>query len=197
MCCMVAYGQGTEISWRYEKKWDVSLDQYIHMINGKTAELFKCAAELGAFLAGADQSLINQMANIGREVGIIFQMINDYLDFSGKENSTPGREKYNDIRESKTTLVSISAIEIMKSKNMKAELNQFISLMNKTTRTDDEVKWCVELIHNTDAERKSLAAIQSRFDLLDAKIKKIDPGLELRQKLLQLSEEFRSTIHER
>ena len=66
---------------------DLTLDQYFSVIEGKTAALLQACGECGAILAGFDDSMVRSGAEVGRQFGMAFQIIDDLLDFGyGAEN---------------------------------------------------------------------------------------------------------------
>lgn len=82
---------------------DVTLSQedYITIITGKTAWMLRASCELGALLAGADQTMVRAAASFGLELGIAFQMVDDALDFSPAQDT--GKPTGGDVREGKIT----------------------------------------------------------------------------------------------
>lgn len=66
---------------------DVTLEQYFSVIEGKTASLLQACGECGAILAGFDEAMVRGGAELGRNFGIAFQIIDDLLDYGfGAEN---------------------------------------------------------------------------------------------------------------
>ncbi|MBW8901531.1 MAG: polyprenyl synthetase family protein, partial [Massilia sp.] len=62
---------------------DVSQDSYLRVIRSKTAKLFEAVAQLGAFVAGANDAQIEAAGEYGRSLGTAFQLIDDVLDYAG------------------------------------------------------------------------------------------------------------------
>ncbi|MBT5855367.1 polyprenyl synthetase family protein [bacterium] len=78
-------GELLQLSERYQ--FDLSIAEYLQVIEGKTAVLFDATAYAGATLAGADNDKQKAMARFGTLLGIIFQITDDYLDlFSDGES---------------------------------------------------------------------------------------------------------------
>ncbi|HLP43620.1 MAG TPA: polyprenyl synthetase family protein [Fibrobacteria bacterium] len=66
---------------------DITLDQYFSVIEGKTAALLQACGECGAILAGFDDAMVKGGAELGKNFGIAFQIIDDLLDYGfGAEN---------------------------------------------------------------------------------------------------------------
>ncbi|MDB5797102.1 MAG: ispB [Paucimonas sp.] len=82
---------------------DVSEERYVQVIRSKTAKLFEAAAELGAVIAGADETQIQAAARYGASLGTAFQLIDDALDYTG-DAAAIGKNVGDDLREGKPTL---------------------------------------------------------------------------------------------
>jgi octaprenyl-diphosphate synthase len=89
---------------------DVTEVRYMQVIESKTAKLFEAAAELGALIAGADESEILSAAKYGRNLGTAFQLVDDVLDYSGNASEI-GKNVGDDLREGKATLPLIYLIQ--------------------------------------------------------------------------------------
>jgi octaprenyl-diphosphate synthase len=88
----------------------VSEREYYELIYRKTACLFSVSMQLGATLAGADPIQEEALANYGRAVGLAFQIVDDVLDLTATEEVL-GKPVASDLREGKTTLPVIHALE--------------------------------------------------------------------------------------
>ncbi|AKU22323.1 octaprenyl diphosphate synthase [Massilia sp. NR 4-1] len=89
---------------------DVSRERYLQVIRSKTAKLFEAAAELGALVAGANDSQIAAAGEYGRSLGTAFQLIDDVLDYAG-DAAEIGKNVGDDLREGKPTLPLIYLME--------------------------------------------------------------------------------------
>ena len=91
---------------------DPALDEaaYLQVIRSKTAKLFEASARLGAVLAGAGADVETACATYGQALGTAFQVIDDVLDYAG-EAAVMGKNLGDDLREGKTTLPLISAMQ--------------------------------------------------------------------------------------
>jgi geranylgeranyl diphosphate synthase type I len=84
-CLRLCEGQYLDLT--YQERVDISQDAYFQMVDGKTAALISCAAELGALMASADEKSINAMALFGQKLGTAFQIRNDILDLWRPQNT--------------------------------------------------------------------------------------------------------------
>jgi octaprenyl-diphosphate synthase len=83
-------------------------DEYMAIINSKTAALFSAAAEAGAALAGRPAEELAALRSYGKNLGLSFQLVDDALDYSG-ESARLGKSVGDDFREGKITLPLILA----------------------------------------------------------------------------------------
>jgi octaprenyl-diphosphate synthase len=81
---------------------------YLEIIRAKTAKLFAAAAEVGAMVAGRDGPERVALQSFGMNLGIAFQLVDDALDYSGREAKL-GKSVGDDFREGKITLPVILA----------------------------------------------------------------------------------------
>ncbi|CAB3763547.1 polyprenyl synthetase family protein [Paraburkholderia humisilvae] len=89
---------------------DVDEARYMRVIRYKTAKLFEAAAQLGAVLSDADEATEEAAAEFGRRIGTAFQIMDDWLDYTGTAESM-GKNAGDDLREGKPTLPLIYLIE--------------------------------------------------------------------------------------
>lgn len=80
---------------------DVSHEDYLAVVTGKTAWMLRASCELGALYAGASDDQVRWAAAFGIELGIAFQMVDDALDVSPAEQT--GKPRGGDIKEGKVT----------------------------------------------------------------------------------------------
>ncbi len=91
---------------------NAALDEagYLQVIRSKTAKLFEASARVGAMLAGASPDIEAACATYGQALGTAFQVIDDVLDYTG-DASVMGKNLGDDLREGKTTLPLIAAMQ--------------------------------------------------------------------------------------
>lgn len=81
----------------------LSEDQYLSIIDAKTAELCACCCRLGAHYASANVEMVEALEKYGRDLGIAFQMVDDLLDLVGEEDAA-GKSLGTDLAQQKMTL---------------------------------------------------------------------------------------------
>lgn len=92
------------------KSLDTSIDDYFKIINSKTAELFAASTSVGAIITKASNKNIEALKLYGQKIGIIFQLVDDILDYKG-ESANLGKNIGDDFREGKITLPVLLCIE--------------------------------------------------------------------------------------
>jgi len=107
-CTGVCEGQWMDIA--FEDQETVSKEEYLEMIEKKTAILFGAAAQIGAVVGGADAVVSQALYDYGRLVGLGFQIYDDVLDLITPEEVL-GKRQGSDIFEGKRTLLMIHATE--------------------------------------------------------------------------------------
>lgn len=98
---VIAEGEVMQIS--VAKNTSTTEDEYLAVINAKTAALFSAAAEVGAIIAERPVAEQNALRSYGKNLGLAFQLVDDALDYSG-EQAKLGKTIGDDFREGKITL---------------------------------------------------------------------------------------------
>lgn len=107
--------EGQQMDMDFEKDYGVSIDQYLKMIELKTAALIGGALELGARIAGASAEMAGHLSAFGRNAGIAFQLQDDWLDTFG-DPAKVGKKPGGDIIQNKKTYLVIKALELADAK---------------------------------------------------------------------------------
>ena len=102
--------EGQQYDVDFETRDDVTLAEYIKMIDFKTAVLVGAAMKMGAIVAGASESCKEHIYEFGRNLGIAFQLQDDYLDAFGNPE-TFGKQVGGDIIANKKTFLYLTALE--------------------------------------------------------------------------------------
>ncbi len=103
--------QGQQLDMEFEDRDDVSVQEYMRMIELKTSVLLAGASEIGAILAGADKETRTALYEYGLNLGIAFQLRDDWLDTFG-DPSVFGKAIGGDIINGKKTWLLIKAMEL-------------------------------------------------------------------------------------
>lgn len=111
--------EGQQYDMDFETRLDVSVEEYIEMIRLKTSVLLGCACGMGALMAGADFESQVAFFNYGVNLGLAFQLQDDYLDTYGNPE-TFGKAIGGDILNDKKTWLLIMALNEDKTGTVKA-----------------------------------------------------------------------------
>ncbi len=103
--------EGQQLDMDFEQRDDVSLNEYIHMITLKTSVLLAGSLKMGAILGGAGEGNCNHLYEFGKNLGIAFQIQDDYLDAFGDPEKF-GKEVGGDIKQNKKTFLLLHALEV-------------------------------------------------------------------------------------
>lgn len=101
--------EGQCLDMGFENRDDVTLDEYVEMIKGKTGALLGGAAKIGALIGGASAEDAEHMYDFGMMLGIAFQIADDYLDTFGNAE-TFGKPIGGDINNNKKTFLMTKAL---------------------------------------------------------------------------------------
>ena len=102
--------EGQALDTDFETRQDVSVEEYIHMIDGKTAALLEAVFEIGGLIGNVNGDQQKQLGLLGRSVGRAFQIQDDLLDITA-ENAKWGKKVGGDLIEGKKTYLLLRAIE--------------------------------------------------------------------------------------
>lgn len=129
--------EGQQYDVDFETRNDVSIPEYLKMIEYKTAVLVGAAMKMGAIVAGASDEDQHNIYEFGRNLGIAFQLQDDYLDAFG-DPKTFGKQVGGDIIENKKTYLYLKALEFSNEKD-KRDLTQLFSSNPEDINTKIEV----------------------------------------------------------
>ena len=101
-------GEGQQYDMEFENRNDVKEEEYIEMIRLKTSVLLACALKIGAILADASPEDADNLYRFGEQIGLAFQLQDDYLDVYG-DTKVFGKEIGGDITSNKKTFMLINA----------------------------------------------------------------------------------------
>ncbi len=129
--------EGQQYDMDFERLQTISMKDYMNMIGLKTSVLIACAAKMGAIIAGAPQNDRDSLYNYGYNLGLAFQVADDYLDAYG-DVKVFGKPIGGDILNEKKSWLTVRAFEKADEK-VKAELLEAMS-MKVESEEDKAVK---------------------------------------------------------
>lgn len=143
--------KGQHLDMLFEAQDNVTVDDYLKMIAGKTAALLAATTEIGAIVGRASRQTQEHYADFGSNVGLAFQVYDDILGVWGDEQST-GKSTASDILARKKTLPILYAL------SLSADLRQCF------VRPEIDVETVVRLMDSVDARGFALEIAQQYSD---------------------------------
>ncbi|HII09116.1 MAG TPA: polyprenyl synthetase family protein [Methanosphaera sp.] len=140
-CIKICEGQALDMS--FEDTYDVTKDEYMNMIYKKTGALITGATGAGAIIGGASSMQIKALQEYGRNVGLAFQIQDDYIDLTGDESI--GKPVGSDLVEGKKTIMVLYALE----KANKEDHDRLIELLE--THDESIIPEAMELLEKYGA----------------------------------------------
>jgi octaprenyl-diphosphate synthase len=158
---------------------DISVDDYLRVIEYKTAKLFEASARLGAVICDSTPDVEEACASYGRALGTAFQLIDDLLDYEGS-TAELGKNIGDDLREGKPTLPLLVAMQRGTPEQREMIRNAIIN------GEVERMAQIVEIVKATGALEATREAAQAQAELAKACLDTL-PMSEYRDALLQLS----------
>jgi geranylgeranyl diphosphate synthase type II len=181
--------EGQQFDVDFEIQTNVHITAYLEMIRLKTAVLVGCAMEMGALIGGAAADEAKQLYRFGEQLGIAFQLQDDYLDTFG-DAATFGKRIGGDIAENKKTIL-VHLTHAHGTLEQQQELTHWFS----DTPKDDSTKITAvtELFKAAKADKATLAEVarytKNAFDVLD--------GIPLKTVYMQRFKDFGNWLMKR
>ena len=144
----------------------VTEDVYIETIKLKTSVLFAAAAAGGAIVGGADEKTVRAINEYALELGLGFQMFDDYLGIAGDSAKT-GKSVGNDIRKGKCTCMVTHAIRSIKDP---AVLEEFKSILGNIDATDEQCIRAKQIMQDAGSIDYALDLARKKVDIAISKI---------------------------
>ena len=159
--------EGQQYDINFETWVDVSVQDYVKMVKYKTAVLVGTAMQMGAILAEANNEDQKRCYDFGINLGIAFQLKDDYLDaFGNPENF--GKQLGGDIIENKKTYLFLKAMELG-SDDLKNKLSDLFE--KSSANNDQKIVEVIEVYNMSGAKKATERAIENyttaAFDLLN------------------------------
>lgn len=142
-CLRLTQGQYMDLD--FEKRMDVTADDYLEMIGGKTTALIAACMQVGAVLANARPEVELAALNFGMNLGLAFQLVDDYLGIWGKPEET-GKSIASDLVEGKKSFPVLCGL---------AEDNTFSQRWKQGKIQREEAEHIANLLESTGAREKT------------------------------------------
>ena len=178
--------EGQQYDVDFETRDEVTIPEYLKMIEYKTAVLVGAAMKMGAIVAQTSEENANLIYDFGLNLGLAFQLQDDYLDAFG-DPKTFGKQVGGDIIENKKTYLYLKALEFA-SEDKRKQLTHLFSIQpDDNTNKIDSVK---EIFDSTGASAATKKAIKEytlkAFEILQ----KLNVSDDKKEKLQSLGEDL-------
>lgn len=151
--------EGQQLDMDFESRPDVSIPEYIRMIELKTAVLLAGALEIGALCGGAYATEAHKLYEFGKHVGVAFQLQDDILDVYG-DPAKFGKQVGGDIVSNKKTYLLISALEKADAYSKEALLNW----MQANNDKDEKIKAVTEIYDRLGIRALAETEMQKHYE---------------------------------
>ncbi len=151
--------EGQQYDMNFESQTNVTIHDYMMMIQLKTAVLIACSLKLGAIIAQADPVEAEKIYAFGIELGLAFQLQDDYLDAFG-DTAVFGKEVGGDIITNKKTFLYLKAFEVASPDDL-SRLDHFFS--NPEIEASEKVRGVIHLYENLKIDQYTRQEIESHF----------------------------------
>ena len=170
--------EGQQLDIEFENKIDIDFDDYIDMITKKTSVLIASSIKMGGIINELDKDELNCLYDIGLNLGIAFQIQDDYLDLFGDEKIIGKKVGLDVINNKKTALHHLFV-----NKASKTELTKYQDYM-LLKNNDEKVEKIKSLLskNNTDKSLKNL--VEDYSNKADSIIQKLTPEFDQRSNLI-------------
>lgn len=174
--------EGQQYDMDFETRDDVSIEEYIEMIRLKTAVLLGCSLKMGAIVGGADEDNANKIYEFGVNLGVAFQIQDDYLDSFG-EGEKIGKQVGGDIIAAKKTYLLLSAYEDGNKEQIE-RLNDALSIENK----EEKVKRVLDIFNELNIAEKTRRKMKEHHDVAISNLDNISLDQATKKPLYSLAD---------
>ena len=176
--------EGQQYDVDFETRDDVTIPEYLKMIEYKTAVLVAAAMKMGAIVSETSEENAEFIYDFGLNLGLAFQLQDDYLDAFGNPE-TFGKQVGGDIIENKKTYLYLKAMEFSNA-NQKEQLQHLFSI--HPSDNSDKIETIKEIFNSTGASKATQQAIQDYTLKAFATLQKISIDNEKKEKLQSFGE---------
>ncbi len=174
---------GQQLDMDYERAAIVSHDEYLRMIDLKTAALIAASVRIGAIFGGADERECDLVYEYGRNLGLAFQIQDDLLDTYG-DSKVFGKISGGDIVASKKTFLYVKALEIATSEQKKKLQEEY---MAEISDPDTKVKKVTDIYDQLNIKYISENLAGDYFKTAISLLEKFGVPQERKEELMQMT----------
>jgi len=180
--------EGQQFDMDFESRDNVTVEEYLEMIRLKTAVLIAGSLKIGALLAGAPAADADLLYDYGINVGLSFQLQDDWLDVYGNPKVF-GKKKGGDICANKKTYLLLKAIEACDPSTLK-QLNQLLD----SGSCDQKIIGVTEIYNKTGVSEATRNLMTCYHDRALVALNKIDIPVHLKNTLIEFAGEVMKRI---
>lgn len=173
--------EGQQYDVDFEERDDVSIEEYLKMIEYKTAVLVGAALKMGAIVSDASEDVQNKIYEFGRLLGIAFQIQDDYLDAFG-DQAVFGKQIGGDIIENKKTYLYLKALELADESSAE-QLSHLYSIAPENPKS--KVETAKQIFIDSGAQKATTAKIKEYTQLAFDHLEQINVSAEGKSYLKQ------------
>ncbi len=173
--------EGQQLDMDFESRETVSLEEYVEMISLKTSVLLAGSLQLGAIIAGARGNSQQRLYEFGKNLGIAFQVQDDYLDCFGDPEKF-GKQVGGDILANKKTFLMIRTLEVANA-DQKKELQHLL-----TTNGEDKVAKVLQLFKDCKADEWTNSLKEKYYNLAMQNLDELAVQANRKEPLQKLAE---------
>jgi len=171
-------GELAQMARRYDL--DMTMDQYLHQVSGKTGQLFALSCFIGAYESDSSTLFAKKAQDIGLNIGIAFQLLDDILDYTSSE-ATFGKPVHEDMKQ------GVYSAPLILAMHEDATIKPLLA--KQTAMTDTDVATVVAQVSAVHGVEDAYALAQSYTDKALKAIKKL-PDKPARATLIQLTKQL-------
>ena len=165
----------------------LSEDDYFNVIRNKTAQLFEGACQASAVTAGASKAEIDDLGRYGLHLGLAFQLVDDYLDYSGNSDDL-GKNVGDDLAEGKLTLPLIEALRITASQTDTQNKEQHALLVKAISEKElSQIENVIRITQDCGALEITLTRAKEQVELAKTALKTI-PSSAYKDELIKITD---------
>lgn len=162
--------EGQQLDLDYEKKEEISLDEYVKMIRLKTAELIAFSLKAGGIIGNAPENYISNLYELGVNLGIAFQIQDDFLDLFGDFN-TFGKNIGQDIAEAKKTILYVMCLKSLNNTEKKLFIDYY---NNKNIEFNEKVLNIKKIYKDNRIDELVSNLLKEYSERINSKIKSLE-----------------------
>ena len=183
--------EGQQWDMTYQDANNITIPDYLKMIELKTAALLACSLKTGALIAGASNKNCELVHDFGINQGIAFQLHDDLLDVYGDKEKF-GKQSGGDILANKKTYLLLKALELA-NPNQKKELMHWLTV--KAFDADEKVNAVKTIYSSTGAKETAEAEMENYFQKANEAVRSLSVSEDKMQPLIEFSEQLMMRQH--